>query len=177
MVGVDLPREKRLELPSHTSTGSAGPCARNAQATGVRGDTRVHDLGDDELVHSALDRSYLQGRRRPAAVRCRRHPPQGGDRVLPGIRHRRGLPVHGQRHPDERSYPQGRKKTVAGKKKAGRSSSRPHTAIRPPPGAGRQMPPKSRNPAPRRSSERTKERRLMGTRTSEHVQQHDRVDL
>ena len=122
LVGVDLPRDKRLEVALTYIYGVGRTRARQTlAATGVSPDLRVKDLGDAELV--AL-RDYLEGNyklegdlRREVAADIRRKVEIGS---YQGIRHRRGLPVRGQRTKTNARTRKGPKRTVAGKKKAGR---------------------------------------------------------
>jgi len=90
-------------------------------ATGVSGDTRVHQLTDEELVRLRdwIEATYkVEGDlRREVQADIRRKVEIG---CYQGIRHRRGLPVHGQRTQTNARTRKGRKKTVAGKKKAGK---------------------------------------------------------
>jgi small subunit ribosomal protein S13 len=120
LVGVDLPREKRLEVALTYIYGVGRTRARQTlAATGVSPDLRVKDLGDAELV--AL-RDYLEGNyklegdlRREVAADIRRKVEIGS---YQGLRHRRGLPVRGQRTKTNARTRKGPKRTVAGKKKA-----------------------------------------------------------
>jgi small subunit ribosomal protein S13 len=122
LVGVDLPREKRLEIALTYIFGVGRTRAQQTlAATGISPDVRVKDLGDTELV--AL-RDYLEGNyklegdlRREVAADIRRKVEIGS---YEGIRHRRGLPVRGQRTKTNARTRKGPKRTVAGKKKAGR---------------------------------------------------------
>lgn len=122
LVGVDLPREKRLEVALTYIYGVGRTRARQTlEATGISPDVRVRDLGDAELV--AL-RDYLEGNyklegdlRREVAADIRRKVEIGS---YEGLRHRRGLPVRGQRTKTNARTRKGPKRTVAGKKKAGR---------------------------------------------------------
>lgn len=122
LVGVDLPREKRLEVALTYIYGVGRTRARQTlEATGISPDIRVRDLGDAELV--AL-RDYLEGNyklegdlRREVAADIRRKVEIGS---YEGLRHRRGLPVRGQRTKTNARTRKGPKRTVAGKKKAGR---------------------------------------------------------
>jgi small subunit ribosomal protein S13 len=122
LVGVDLPREKRLEIALTYIYGVGRTRAQQTlAATGISGDLRVKDLGDTELV--AL-RDYLEGNyklegdlRREVAADIRRKVEIG---CYEGLRHRRGLPVRGQRTKTNARTRKGPKRTVAGKKKAGR---------------------------------------------------------
>ncbi len=122
LVGVDLPREKRLEVALTYIYGIGRTRAQQTlAATGVSPDMRVHQLGDDELVRLRdwIDASYkIEGDlRREVQADIRRKVEIG---CYQGIRHRRGLPVHGQRTQTNARTRKGKKKTVAGKKKVGR---------------------------------------------------------
>src|SRR5215469_8501392 len=116
LVGVDLPRDKRLEVALTYIYGIGRTRAfETLNATGVSGDTRVHQLGEDELVRL---RDWVEGDlRREVQADIRRKVEIG---CYQGIRHRRGLPVHGQRTQTNARTRKGKKKTVAGKKKAGK---------------------------------------------------------
>jgi small subunit ribosomal protein S13 len=91
------------------------------EATGVNGDTRVSNLTDEELMklRDWIDATYqVEGDlRREVQADIRRKVEIG---CYQGIRHRRGLPVHGQRTQTNARTRKGKKKTVAGKKKAGK---------------------------------------------------------
>jgi small subunit ribosomal protein S13 len=122
LVGVDLPREKRLEIALTYIYGVGRTRAlETLKATGVNGDTRVHALSDDDLVklRDWIDATYkVEGDlRREVQADIRRKVEIG---CYQGIRHRRGLPVHGQRTQTNARTRKGRKKTVAGKKKTGK---------------------------------------------------------
>ena len=122
LVGVDLPREKRLEIALTYIYGVGRTRAQQTlAATGLSPDIRVKDLGDIELValRDFLEASYkLEGDlRREVAADIRRKVEIG---CYEGIRHRRGLPVRGQRTKTNARTRKGPKRTVAGKKKAGR---------------------------------------------------------
>ena len=122
LVGVDLPREKRLEVALTYIYGMGRTRARQTlDATGVSPDVRVHQLADDELVRLRdwIEANYqVEGDlRREVAADIRRKVEIG---CYQGIRHRRGLPVHGQRTQTNARTRKGKKKTVAGKKKVGR---------------------------------------------------------
>ncbi|ROS76803.1 30S ribosomal protein S13 [Cellulomonas sp. PhB143] len=120
LVGVDLPREKRLEIALTYIYGVGRTRAQQTLvATGIDPNLRVKDLGDAELV--AL-RDHLEGNfklegdlRREVAADIRRKVEIG---CYEGIRHRRGLPVRGQRTKTNARTRKGPKRTVAGKKKA-----------------------------------------------------------
>ena len=120
LVGVDLPREKRLEVALTYIYGIGRTRARQTlDATGVSGDTRVHNLSDDDLakLRDWIDSTYrVEGDlRREVQADIRRKVEIG---CYQGIRHRRGLPVHGQRTRTNARTRKGPKKTVAGRKKA-----------------------------------------------------------
>jgi small subunit ribosomal protein S13 len=120
--GVDLPREKRLEIALTYVYGIGRTRATETlAATGVSGDTRVHALTEDDLqkLREWIDANYqVEGDlRREVAADIRRKIEIGS---YQGIRHRRGLPVHGQRTKTNARTRKGRKKTVAGKKKVGK---------------------------------------------------------
>jgi small subunit ribosomal protein S13 len=122
LVGVDLPRDKRLEVALTYVYGIGRTRAlETLQATNVSGDARVHDLSDDDLVRLRdwIDANYkVEGDlRREVQADIRRKVEIG---CYQGIRHRRGLPVHGQRTQTNARTRKGKKKTVAGKKKAGK---------------------------------------------------------
>jgi small subunit ribosomal protein S13 len=119
---VDLPRDKRLEVALTYVYGIGRSRAIQTLAeTGVNGDTRVHDVSDEDLVklRDWIEASYkVEGDlRREVQADIRRKVEIG---CYQGIRHRRGLPVHGQRTQTNARTRKGRKKTVAGKKKAGK---------------------------------------------------------
>jgi len=120
LVGVDLPREKRVEIALTYIFGVGRTRSQQAlAATGVNPNTRVRDLTDTELV--AL-RDHLEANvkiegdlRREIAADIRRKVEIGS---YEGLRHRRGLPVRGQRTKTNARTRKGPKKTIAGKKKA-----------------------------------------------------------
>ena len=118
LAGVDLPREKRMEIALTYIYGLGRTRAKQAlDATGVSPDLRARDLGDDELVklREYIDANFqVEGDlRREVAADIRRKIEIG---CYEGIRHRRGLPVHGQRTRTNARTRTGPKKTVAGKK-------------------------------------------------------------
>jgi small subunit ribosomal protein S13 len=119
LAGVDLPREKRLEIALTYIYGIGRTRAQKTLAeTGVSPDVRVKDLTDEDLVklRDHIDGNYkVEGDlRREVASDIRRKIEIGS---YQGIRHRRGLPVHGQRTHTNARTRKGPKKTVAGKKK------------------------------------------------------------
>ena len=117
--GIDLPREKRIEV-ALTYVYGIGP-ARAAEVlakTGINPDTRVKDLTDDQeaQLREAIEHSYIidGDLRRETAMNIKRLSEIGCYR---GLRHRRGLPVHGQRTKTNARTRKGPKKTIANKKK------------------------------------------------------------
>ena len=120
--GVDLPRDKRVEVALTAIYGLGRTRAlQTLQATGVSGDTRVSNLTDEELIklRDWIDATYqVEGDlRREVQADIRRKVEIGS---YQGIRHRRGLPVRGQRTQTNARTRKGMKKSVAGKKKAGK---------------------------------------------------------
>ena len=122
LMGVDLPRDKRVEIALTYIYGVGRTRALTTLAeTGIDGNIRVKDLSDEQLV--AL-RDYIEGNfkvegdlRREVAADIRRKVEIGS---YEGLRHRRGLPVRGQRTKTNARTRKGPKRTVAGKKKPGR---------------------------------------------------------
>ena len=120
LAGVDIPREKRVEIALTYIYGVGRTRALTTLAeTGIDGNIRVKDLSDDQLV--AL-RDYIETNfkvegdlRREVAADIRRKVEIGS---YEGLRHRRGLPVRGQRTKTNARTRKGPKRTVAGKKKA-----------------------------------------------------------
>ncbi len=119
IAGVDIPREKRLEISLTYIYGIGRTTAQRVCAeTGTSPDTRVRDLTDEEVtrlrawidanltVEGDLRRDVSQDIKRKMEIGC-----------YQGIRHRKGLPVHGQRTHTNARTRKGPKKTVAGKKK------------------------------------------------------------
>ncbi len=117
--GVDLPKEKRVEI-GLTYIFGIGRSSSNKilLATNVNPDTRVKDLTDDEVarLREHIDSDYkVEGdRRREIALDIKRLQEIGCYR---GIRHRKGLPVRGQRTRTNAKTRKGKGKTVANKKK------------------------------------------------------------
>ena len=120
IAGVDIPREKRLEISLTYIFGVGRTTAQTVcSAVGIDKETRVRDLTDEEVnkvrqwidqafkVEGDLKRDIQQDIRRKMEIGC-----------YQGIRHRKGLPVHGQRTQTNARTRKGPKKTVAGKKKA-----------------------------------------------------------
>ncbi|MCS0498673.1 30S ribosomal protein S13 [Protaetiibacter mangrovi] len=122
IAGVDIPREKRVEVALTYIYGVGRTRAlATLKDTGISGDIRVKDLTDDQLV--AL-RDFIEGNykvegdlRREVQADIRRKVEIGS---YEGLRHRRGLPVRGQRTKTNARTRKGPKRTVAGKKKAGK---------------------------------------------------------
>jgi small subunit ribosomal protein S13 len=120
LVGVDLPRDKRLEVALTAIYGMGRTRSRQTlEATGISPDVRVHDLGDEELVRLRdwIEANYkVEGDlRREVQADIRRKVAIGS---YQGLRHRRGLPVRGQRTKTNARTRKGPKRTIAGKKKA-----------------------------------------------------------
>ena len=121
LVGVDLPRDKRVEVALTYIYGIGRTRAQQLlAATGVNPDTRVHQLGDEELVklRDAIDSEdfKIEGDlRREVQADIRRKIEIGS---YQGRRHRMNLPVRGQRTKTNARTRKGPKRTVAGKKKA-----------------------------------------------------------
>ena len=120
IAGVDIPREKRLEISLTYIYGIGRTIAsRSATTTGMSRDTRVRDLTEEEVarlrtyidqnlkVEGDLRREISQNIKRKMEIGC-----------YEGLRHRKGLPVHGQRTRTNARTRKGPKKTVAGKKQA-----------------------------------------------------------
>ncbi len=120
--GVDIPREKRVEVALTYVFGIGRTLSQKTLAeTGVNPNTRVRDLSEEELVkiHEYVDnniktegdlRREVQGDiRRKIEIGC-----------YQGIRHRRGLPVHGQRTSTNARTRKGPRRAIAGKKKPGK---------------------------------------------------------
>ncbi|HEX9259463.1 MAG TPA: 30S ribosomal protein S13 [Acidimicrobiales bacterium] len=120
IAGVDIPREKRLEISLTYVFGIGKPTAQKICAElGLDPNTRVRDLTDDEVnrIRTYVDQSLrVEGDlRRDVAQDIKRKIEIG---CYQGIRHRKGLPVHGQRTHTNARTRKGPKKTVANKKKA-----------------------------------------------------------
>ncbi|MBU4464478.1 MAG: 30S ribosomal protein S13 [Actinobacteria bacterium] len=120
LAGVDIPRDKRVVI-ALTYIYGVGPTRSKAilAATEINPDVRVKDLTDDQLIalRDNIEGNYkVEGDlRREVAADIRRKIEIGS---YQGIRHRRGLPVHGQRTKTNARTRKGPKRTVAGKKKA-----------------------------------------------------------
>ncbi len=119
IAGVDLPREKRIEIGLTYIFGIGRKAAADIlSATGVNPDTRVKDITEDDLakLRDYIDKNYeVEGDvRRGTALDIKRLIEIGCYR---GLRHRRGLPVRGQRTKTNARTRKGPKKTIANKKK------------------------------------------------------------
>ncbi|HZG02078.1 MAG TPA: 30S ribosomal protein S13 [Streptomyces sp.] len=120
--GVDLPRDKRVEVALTYVFGIGRTLAKQTlQNTGVNPDTRVRDLTEDELVRI---REYVDANiktegdlRREIQADIRRKVEIGS---YQGLRHRRGLPVRGQRTSTNARTRKGPRRAIAGKKKPGK---------------------------------------------------------
>jgi small subunit ribosomal protein S13 len=122
LAGVDIPREKRVEISLTYIFGIGRPTSlKILEAAGIDRNTRVRDLTDEEVnrlrqyidanlkVEGDLRREVSQDIKRKIEINC-----------YAGVRHRRGLPVRGQRTQTNARTRKGPKRTVAGKKKAPR---------------------------------------------------------
>jgi len=119
IAGVDLPRDKRVEIALTYIFGIGKTTSQKIlQMTGVNPDTRVRDLTEDEVskLRDAIDKNLkVEGDlRREIALNIKRLVEIGSYR---GIRHRRGLPVRGQRTKTNARTRKGPRRTVANKKK------------------------------------------------------------
>jgi small subunit ribosomal protein S13 len=118
--GVDIPREKRLEISLTYIFGIGRTRSQEVcDSVGISRDTRVRDLTDEEVaqLRAYIDQNLkVEGDlRREIAANIKRKVEIG---TYEGLRHRRGLPVRGQRTRTNARTRKGPKKTVAGKKKA-----------------------------------------------------------
>ena len=119
IAGVDLPRDKRVEIGLTYIYGIGLPTSQKILAqAGVNGDTRVKDLSDEEVnkLRDIITNNYLvEGDlRRDIALNIKRLTEIGCYR---GIRHRRGLPVRGQKTKTNARTRKGPKRTVGAKRK------------------------------------------------------------
>ena len=119
IAGVDLPREKRVEIGLTYIFGIGLTTSKKILAdTGVNPDTRVKDLSEDDVskLREYIDKNLeVEGdRRRSIAFDIKRLIEIGSYR---GLRHRKGLPVRGQRSKTNARTRKGPKKTIANKKK------------------------------------------------------------
>jgi len=124
IAGVDLPREKRVEIGLTYIFGIGRTSSRSALvATGVHPDTRVRDLNEDQVksLRDHIEANYqVEGDlRREVAQSIKRKVDIGS---YQGIRHRRGLPVRGQRTHTNARTRKGRRQAVGGIKKKQRKS-------------------------------------------------------
>jgi small subunit ribosomal protein S13 len=122
IAGVDLPKEKRVEIGLTYIFGVGRPTALAIlEKTGINPDTRVKDLSEDQAgaIRKALEQDYIvEGDlRREVSLNIKRLMEIGCYR---GIRHRRGLPVRGQKTKTNARTRKGPKKTVGRKKKVGK---------------------------------------------------------
>ncbi|MBU0611076.1 MAG: 30S ribosomal protein S13 [Armatimonadetes bacterium] len=120
IVGVDVPRDKRVEFALTYIYGIGDTTAKKIVAeAGINPDTRMRDITEDEAarLRDIIENNYvIEGdKRREVASNIQRLVEIGTYR---GMRHRRGLPVNGQRTRTNARTRKGRRKTVAGKKKA-----------------------------------------------------------
>ncbi len=120
IAGVDIPREKRVDISLRYIYGIGGTSARHiVRQTQVNPATKVRDLTDEEVnrIREIIDKEYTvegdlrrevrQNIQRLIEINCYR-----------GVRHRRGLPVRGQRTKTNARTKRGARRTVAGKRKA-----------------------------------------------------------
>jgi small subunit ribosomal protein S13 len=120
LAGVDIPRDKRVEIALTYIYGVGRTRSKQTlEVTGINPNTRVKDLTDDQLLTL---REYVEGTfkvegdlRREVTADIRRKVEIGS---YQGVRHRRGLPVRGQRTKTNARTRKGPKRTVAGRKKA-----------------------------------------------------------
>lgn len=120
IAGVDIPREKRVEVALTYIYGIGATTSRNILTrTQINPDTRVRDLTEDEVIRlrDIIDRDYrVEGDlRREVALNIKRLTEIGCYR---GLRHRRNLPVRGQRTRTNARTKRGARKTVAGRRRA-----------------------------------------------------------
>ena len=118
LAGVDIPRDKRVEIALTYIYGVGRTrSTETLAATGIDPNVRVKDLTDDQLIalRDHIETYKVEGDlRREVAADIRRKVEIGS---YEGIRHRRGLPVRGQRTKTNARTRKGKKKAVAGKKK------------------------------------------------------------
>ena len=118
IAGIDLPKDKRIEIGLTYIYGIGRKSAKDILAkTGVDPDVRVKDLSDadEQTLRDAIDEYIVEGDlRRQTALDIKRLSEIGCYR---GIRHRKGLPVRGQRSKTNARTRKGPKKTIANKKK------------------------------------------------------------
>ncbi|WP_182201166.1 30S ribosomal protein S13 [Paraliobacillus salinarum] len=118
IAGIDIPREKRIVISLTYIYGIGKSAAKEVLAeAGVSEDTRVRDLTEDELakIRTAVDKRTVEGDlRREVSLNIKRLIEIGSYR---GLRHRRGLPVRGQKTKNNSRTRKGPRKTMANKKK------------------------------------------------------------
>ena len=119
IAGVDLPRDKRIEIGLTYVFGIGRTSAKRIlEETGINPDTRVRDLSDEEEVRirECIDKEFIvEGDlRRQVALNIKNLTEIGSYR---GLRHRKGLPVRGQRSKTNARTRKGPKRTIANKKK------------------------------------------------------------
>lgn len=117
IAGVDIPKDKRVEISLRYIYGIGPILSRKIlDETGVSPDTKVKDLTDDEInrIREAIDKGYrVEGDlRKEVNFNIKRYVDIGSYR---GLRHRRGLPVRGQRTRTNARTKRGSRKTVAGR--------------------------------------------------------------
>ena len=183
LVGVDLPREKRMEIALTYIFGIGRTRSKETlAATDIDPNMRLQDLTDEQLVKLRdwiEDKYQIEGDlRREVAADIRRKVEIGS---YEGIRHRRGLPVRGQRTHTNARARKGPRKTVAGKKKVTDSSRmfRSPTAsrnVRTDTPGDSYMPPKATDRRQEGAPQGKEERCPRARSHQEHVQQHDHLD-
>lgn len=122
IAGVDIPRDKKVEFSIQYIYGIGKSTSKKiCEQASVNRDTRVRDLTDDEVnrLREVIDRGYI------VEGDLRREIRQNIQRLIEinsyrGQRHRRGLPVHGQRTRTNARTRRGPRRTVAGKRRAGK---------------------------------------------------------
>ena len=119
IAGVDLPRDKRIEIGLTYVFGIGRTSAKRIlEETGINPDTRVRDLSDEEeaRIRECIDKEFIvEGvLRRQVALNIKNLTEIGSYR---GLRHRKGLPVRGQRSKTNARTRKGPKRTIANKKK------------------------------------------------------------
>ena len=119
IAGVDLPRDKRIEIGLTYVFGIGRTSAKRIlEETGINPDTRVRDLSDEEeaRIRECIDKGFIvEGDlRRQVALNIKNLTEIGSYR---GLRHRKGLPVRGQRSKTNARTRKGPKRTIANKKK------------------------------------------------------------
>ena len=117
IAGVDIPKDKRVEIALRYIFGIGPTLSRRIlEQTGISPDIKVRDLTDDEVnrIREVIDKGYMvEGTlRKEINFNIKRFIDIGSYR---GIRHRRGLPVHGQRTKTNARTKRGARRTVAGR--------------------------------------------------------------